>query len=89
MRFGCQEDEFAVEDVAQAAQYFSFACNDKWFDVMTSLAGVTFDECWHNHRTVVVEGVPVRFTSLAALRKSKATVARPQDLLDLENLPLP
>lgn len=86
-RFGCQEDEFAVADVAQAAQYFSFARNDSWFDVMTSLAGVTFDECWQNHQVIEVAGVPVRFISLGALRKAKAATARPQDLLDLENLP--
>lgn len=85
-RFGCQPDESEVANLVQAAQYFSFARGDEWFDVMTSLAGVTFDECYRPHR-VVVGGVPVRFISLQALRASKRAASRPKDLLDLENLP--
>jgi hypothetical protein len=55
-------------------------------DILTSLPGVEFSECYPSRTTVDVDGVLVDFIDLENLRKNKKATGRHQDLADLENL---
>lgn len=55
-------------------------------EILTSIDGVKFDECYKNKNTVQIENTPVNFISLSDLKKNKKASGRLQDLADLENL---
>ena len=58
-------------------------------EVMTSISGVSFDECWAQRETSNWGGVDVPVIALADLRKNKRASGRPKDLADLDVLPTP
>jgi hypothetical protein len=55
-------------------------------DILTTLPGVEFAECYPARIVVDVDGVSVNFIDLDNLRKNKKATGRHQDLADLENL---
>jgi len=55
-------------------------------DLLTTIPGVSFDECYKSRVVVDVDGVQVNFIDLENLKKSKRASGRYQDLADLENL---
>lgn len=58
-------------------------------EVLTTLSGVDFDECYRHRVQTVIDGVPVGVISLQHLRINKQASGRLRDLADLENLPEP
>jgi len=55
-------------------------------DIMNTLDGVSFDECFQNRSIIEINGLPVNFISFNDLIKNKKTTARPRDIDDIENL---
>jgi hypothetical protein len=55
-------------------------------DILTSLTGVEFEDCWDNRVEVEEEGLVYSVISLKDLRTNKTTLGRHQDLADLEQL---
>jgi hypothetical protein len=55
-------------------------------DILTSLSGVEFAECYSSRVTEDIDGVPVSFIGLENLKKNKKATGRHQDLADVENL---
>lgn len=55
-------------------------------DLLTSISGVTFEECWNNRLLVDVGGLPVGFISAEDLIRNKRAAGRPQDLVDADTL---
>ena len=55
-------------------------------DLLTSVTGVAFEECYDEREALDVEGVHLSFIGLEGLRASKRASGRYQDLADLENL---
>lgn len=55
-------------------------------DILTTLSGVEFSECYPSRTIVEVDGASVNFIDLENLRKNKKATGRHQDLADLENL---
>ncbi|AXV09684.1 hypothetical protein DVS28_a5027 [Euzebya pacifica] len=60
----------------------------KRIDLLTSVDGVEFDDCYADRLNVVIEGLPgpVPFIDLHWLRVNKQASGRAQDLADLEAL---
>lgn len=56
-------------------------------EILTTIDGVAFDECYAQRTRDVVDGVPVDFISLPHLKINKKASGRYKDLADLENLP--
>ena len=56
-------------------------------EVMTTISGVTFNECWPGRVESKWDGVPVAIIGLECLRKNKRASGRLKDLADLEQLP--
>jgi hypothetical protein len=55
-------------------------------DLITSLPGVEFEECYAARVEAEVDGMPVHFIDLENLKKNKGASGRLQDLADVENL---
>ncbi|NML65465.1 nucleotidyltransferase family protein [Hymenobacter sp. RP-2-7] len=85
--YGFTSGEFEEADFTTVPNFLSFSRADLWIDLLTEVQGVSFAECATNALVLEMEAIPVRYINLGALRKAKAATARPQDLLDLENLP--
>ncbi|MBI5651210.1 MAG: hypothetical protein HZC40_12310 [Chloroflexi bacterium] len=55
-------------------------------DVLTSLAGVEFAQCYAARVRVIVEGIRVNVIDARHLKKNKRVAGRPQDLADVASL---
>ena len=55
-------------------------------DLLTSIDGVTFEECYPNKKVVAIDGLQVAFIGYQDLLKNKKASGRHQDLGDIENL---
>ena len=55
-------------------------------DLLTTLSGVDFDQCFAAKVVVEMDGIPVNFIDLENLKKNKRATGRAQDIADIENL---
>jgi predicted nucleotidyltransferase len=55
-------------------------------DILTTLSGVEFAECYPSRVIVEMDSIPVNFIGLEHLIRNKKAVGRHQDLADVENL---
>jgi predicted nucleotidyltransferase len=55
-------------------------------DLLMSIDGVGFEECYPNKKTISIDGLPVHFIGYDDLLKNKKASGRHQDLSDIENL---
>ncbi len=55
-------------------------------EILTSIDGVEFNECYKNKNTITIDNTEINFISLQDLKKNKKASGRYQDLADLENL---
>jgi hypothetical protein len=56
-------------------------------EIITSISGVEFDECYNDRVIDNLDGVEVNLISLKHLKINKKASGRYKDLNDLENLP--
>jgi predicted nucleotidyltransferase len=56
-------------------------------EILSSIDGVEFPDCYSRRKTVEIDGVEVDVISLADLKTNKRASGRHQDLNDLEKLP--
>jgi predicted nucleotidyltransferase len=78
---GLKENDFLVED-----QIIQLGYAPNRIDIITTLPGVTFNECYEKRLSVEIDGVKVNLIDLDSLRKNKKASGRFQDLADLEKL---
>lgn len=55
-------------------------------DLITTLPGVEFEDCYETRVVIVIDQTPVDFIDLESLKRNKQASGRLQDLADLENL---
>jgi len=55
-------------------------------EIMTTISGVNFEECYSERVTDMIDGVEVHIISLEHLKLNKQASGRNKDLDDLENL---
>ena len=85
-QFGFGSLGLGPEDFLVADQIIQLGYPPNRIDLLTSLPGVEFGECYDKRVVVVLDGVAVNFIDLENLRKNKRATGRYQDLADLENL---
>lgn len=78
---GLKSDDFLVPD-----QIIQLGYPPNRIDILTTLPGVEFSECYPSRIVVEIEGVPLNFIDLENLKRTKRASGRLQDLADLENL---
>ena len=55
-------------------------------EILTSISGVAFEECYTNRIVEEIDGIPVNLIALKQLRQNKRASGRYKDLNDLEHL---
>jgi predicted nucleotidyltransferase len=78
---GLKAGDFLVPD-----QIIQLGYPPNRIDLISTLPGVEFADCYTSRETVEIDGVFVDFIDLENLRKNKRASGRHQDLADLENL---
>jgi hypothetical protein len=78
---GLSEQDFLVPD-----QVVQLGYPPNRIDILVSISGVEFSECFPKRVEVFLDGVMVNFIDLEHLKLNKKASGRMQDLADLENL---
>jgi hypothetical protein len=87
--FGFSEASTPVELFHQPRQGIRMGVPPLQIDVVTSISGVDFDQCFAARLSAVIDGVAVNLISLEDLRRNKRASGRPKDVDDLNHLPKP
>jgi hypothetical protein len=85
--FGFAGPDISVADFIKTNHVVQLGYPPNRIDLLTSVTGLEFDECWKDRQTIEFEGVTIAFLSLKHLKLNKRLVGRKKDELDLENLP--
>jgi predicted nucleotidyltransferase len=85
-QFGFGSLNLQESDFTEPDQIIQLGYPPRRIDILTTLPGVEFSECYLSHTTVTMEGISVNFIDLENLKKNKKATGRHQDLADLENL---
>jgi len=82
-------------DVAPPAEVFlqedkiiRFGSEPNLIEIMTSVSGVRFEDCYRERLETSLDNEPVNLISLKNLRTNKLAAGRLKDLADLEELPI-
>lgn len=87
IEFGFGSLDISIEDFTKQDSVVQLGFPPNRIDIMTSVSGINFDECWQNKKEVTFEGEKINFISLHYLRLNKKSTGRDKDNLDLKNLP--
>ncbi len=85
-QFGFGSIGLKAEDFIEPDQIIQLGYPPARIDMLTTLPGVDFEECYPSRVEVEIEGMKMNFIDLESLRKNKRASGRAQDLADLENL---
>lgn len=85
--FGFGSLDISKEDFIKEDAIVQLGFPPNRIDLMTSVSGISFEECWENRKEVEFEGIKINFIGLYHLRANKKSTGRDKDNLDLKNLP--
>ena len=85
--FGFSDPELSPDSLLQELSVARMGVPPLRIEVITTISGVTFDECYPQRVMDTLDGVPVNVISLEHLKINKRASGRLQDLADLEKLP--
>src|SRR5947199_6312494 len=85
-QFGFGSVGLKVEDFLEPDQVVQLGYPPNRIDLLTSLAGVDFQNCYGSKMAVDIEGLIVNFIDRGNLKQNKMASGRLQDLADVENL---
>ena len=85
--FGFAVPELSTALFLQPDQIVRMGFEPVRIEVMTSISGVQFDECYRERLETTLDNEPVSLINLRHLRLNKKASGRLKDLSDLENLP--
>lgn len=84
--FGAPMGDLPVADLQRPKLVFQIGVAPVRVDVMTSLDGLEFEQCWPRRTSATYEGLDIPVIGLDDLIVNKRTTGRPQDLVDVELL---
>lgn len=84
--FGMRSLGLRKEDFMDEGQIIQLGYPPARIDLLTSIDGVAFEQCYPERIDAEIEGLKVSFIDLENLRKNKKASGRHQDLADLEHL---
>lgn len=85
-RFGFTVPEPADSFLTEG-QFIGIGHSPLRIEILTSISGVSFAECYAARTQALVDGVEVNMIGLQHLKKNKQASGRLKDLNDLQNLP--
>lgn len=84
--FGLSSFRLTPEELSQPDQIIQFGVKPNRIDVITSLAGVAFDEAWETRVAGELDGIQTHYIGRDALIRNKEATGRPQDIVDAGKL---
>jgi hypothetical protein len=84
--FGAPLNRVTERDFATPGVVFQIGVAPRRIDILTCIAGVTFDDAWASRLRVEVEDVPVNVLSKEHLLVNKRIAGRPKDRADVRAL---
>ncbi|HSW53862.1 MAG TPA: nucleotidyltransferase [Ignavibacteriaceae bacterium] len=84
--FGFDVPDLSIELFTKENQITRIGVPPLRIEVLTTISGVTFDDCFPRRRVVLIEDIKINLISLEDLKKNKAASKRYRDLDDLEKL---
>jgi len=85
--FGFDSSELSAELFLKNDQIIRMGVPPVRLEIITSISGVEFDECYKGRVIDNLDGIEVNLISLKHLKVNKKASGRYKDLNDLENLP--
>ncbi len=85
-RFGFADLGLTAADFEIPDNVIQLGYEPQRIDLLTSAQGVDFQEAWTQQCSASVQGMMVRVVGLEQLKANKRSVARPQDLADVDAL---
>jgi hypothetical protein len=85
-KFGFRRDQFKPEDFTGTQTVFRMGVPPDRLELITRIAGVSFDECYLRRRTMDIDGVPVSVIDYEDLKRNKLATGRVQDQADIARL---
>ena len=84
--FGAPLENLTYKDFTQKGYFYQMGRPPLRVDIMMSIPGIDFDEAWKNREIVQLNNLEIYFISRSDLIRAKEASARPQDLIDVEQL---
>jgi hypothetical protein len=84
--FGFASLRIVPEDLCQPDQILQLGVKPNRIDIITSIAGVSFEEAWANRVAGSIDSIPVFFIGRDDLIRNKQLAGRPQDVADADAL---
>ena len=85
-KFGAPLENVTVDDFTDPEKIFQIGIAPNRIDILMGIAGVDFATAFDKKTTSAYDELPIFIIGKQELIISKKTVARPQDLLDIERL---
>lgn len=87
--FGFGGLSITLDDLTKESNIIQLGQPPLRIDLLMSIDGVAFAECYANRKEVTFDGLPMNFIGYQDLVKNKKASGRHRDLDDLENMPQP
>ncbi len=84
--FGAPLTDITPDDFAEEGYFYQMGMPPVRVDILMSIPGVVFNNAWEKRVQVIFEDIPVSFIAKDDLIAAKKASARPQDLLDVQQL---
>ena len=84
--FGFDGPQITLETFTNPSLVFSMGVEPLMLQLMTTISGLSFDECYAAREQSLVDGVLVNHLNRQHLLQNKAASGRPQDLADIAAL---
>jgi len=84
--FGFDSLDITADDFLEEGNIIQLGYPPNRIDLITSLKGLMFENCYPERVQVEIQGVLIDFIDIENLKTNKKATGRPQDLADLENL---
>jgi len=84
--FGFASFNLTVEDLTKEDNVIQFGQPPLRIDLLTSIDGVLFEDCYANRKQISFDGLVMNFIGYHDLVKNKKATGRHKDLDDLENM---
>lgn len=86
VQFGFGDLGISKQDLARPGQVIQLGYPPGRIDLLTSIDGVNFADCYPRRMTAIVDGIALDFISIEDFKTNKRAVGRHRDLADLEAL---
>ncbi|MEO8208954.1 MAG: nucleotidyltransferase [bacterium] len=86
VEFGFPPDNLSEKDFTSNDLIFQMGYPPVRIDVLTSIEALSFEECFLQKETRIIDGLTIPYLNIKDLIKNKKAVGRKKDLADLEEL---